>query len=64
MNNEKPKSHGMIHQPRVKPLTIDKLITAIYDDNFSHIDFIENMGGECDCNIHIVLDTIMKYWTN
>jgi hypothetical protein len=55
MNNE---------QPRVKPLTIDKLIDAIYDDNFSHLDFIENMGGDCDCNIHIALDTIVKYWTN
>ena len=56
----------MTNQPhRVKPITVDKLIDVIYDDNFSHLDFIENMNrGSCDCNIHIAIDTIMKYWTN
>lgn len=42
--------------------TIDELVNEIYEDNFSHIDFMENMGGDCDCNIHTTLETIVKYW--
>lgn len=46
-----------------KPYTIDELITMIYEDNENHIDFMENMnGGDCDCNIHMTLNTIMQYW--
>ena len=42
--------------------TINELVTAIYEDNFSHLDFMENMGGgDCDCLIHSVLNTIAKY---
>ena len=37
------------------------LIEKIYEDNFSHIDFMENMGGDCDCNIHQALDLIVNY---
>ncbi len=48
-----------------KPYTIDELVTEIYEDNFSHFHFMENMnGGQCDCNLHITLDTIMQYWGN
>jgi hypothetical protein len=43
--------------------TIDELVNEIYEDNFSHIDFMENMGGDdCDCHIHTTLNTIVKYW--
>lgn len=42
--------------------TINELINEIYEDNYSHLEFEENMGGEdCDCNIHMVLNTIAKY---
>ena len=35
---------------------------AIYEDNYSHIDFIDNMnGGDCDCNIHQTMQTILPY---
>lgn len=41
------------------PYTVDELITKIYEDNYSHIDFMENMnGGDCDCAIHLTMDTI------
>ena len=43
--------------------TIAQLVEQIYEDNFSHIDFMDNMGGEdCDCHIHNTLNTILKYW--
>lgn len=46
-----------------KPYTIDELVTAIYEDNYSHIEFMENMnGGDCDCNIHYAINLIVKYW--
>lgn len=46
-----------------KPYTINELVMAIYEDNYSHFDFDENMGGDpCDCNLHITMNTIMKYW--
>jgi hypothetical protein len=42
--------------------TINDLINEIYDDNFSHLEFEENMGGiDCDCHIHTTLNTIAKY---
>ncbi len=45
-----------------KPYTIDELITNIYEDNFSHLEFMENMnGGDCDCNIHQAMDLIESY---
>jgi hypothetical protein len=45
-----------------KVRTVDDLINAIYDYNFSHLEFEENMGGEeCDCHIHITLNTIAVY---
>jgi uncharacterized Fe-S center protein len=45
-----------------KPYSIDELVTTIYEDNFSHLDFMDNMGGDCDCNIHTTLNTILEYW--
>jgi hypothetical protein len=46
-----------------KPYTIVELFEDIYNDNFSHFEFIENMnGGDCDCNLHVTLTTILEYW--
>lgn len=46
-----------------KPYTINELVMEIYEDNYSHFSFEENMGGEpCDCNLHITMNTIMQYW--
>ena len=42
--------------------TLEQLINEIYEDNYSHLDFIDNMGGEsCSCPIHTTLNTIVKY---
>lgn len=42
--------------------TLEQLINDIYEDNYSHLEFDENMGGEsCSCPIHITLNTIVKY---
>lgn len=44
------------------PYTVDELVTKIYEDNYSHFDFMENMGGEdCDCILHSTMNTISKY---
>ena len=46
-----------------KPYTINELVMEIYEQNYSHFDFHENMGGDpCDCNLHITMNTIMQYW--
>jgi hypothetical protein len=43
-------------------MTVDKLINDIYEDNYSHIEFMENMnGGDCDCLIHNTLNLIQSY---
>lgn len=46
-----------------KPLTVEQLVNEIYEDNFSHLEFEWNMGGEpCECKIHQTMATIVKYW--
>ena len=46
-----------------KPGSIDELVTMIYEDNLAHFEFMENMnGGDCDCNLHQTMNTIVKYW--
>jgi len=46
-----------------KPYTISELVQEIYEDNMSHLDFMDNMnGGDCDCNIHQALWLIVQYW--
>ena len=40
---------------------LDQVIQTIYEDNYSHIDFMDNMGGDCDCNIHTVLTLLHEY---
>jgi hypothetical protein len=43
--------------------TIDELVNEMYMDNEPHLEYMENMnGGDCDCNIHTTLNTIVKYW--
>jgi hypothetical protein len=42
--------------------SINDLINEIYMDNEQHLEYMENMnGGDCDCAIHITLNTICKY---
>jgi hypothetical protein len=41
--------------------TLEQLINEIYEDNYSHLEFNDNMGGDCDCHIHTTLNTIVKY---
>lgn len=49
-------------QTKHKPYAIHELITEIYEDNFSHFEFIENMnGGECDCTLHQCMWLIATY---
>jgi hypothetical protein len=46
-----------------KTKTVGDLVDAIYNDNYSHLDFMDNMnGGDCDCQIHLTLNTILEYW--
>jgi hypothetical protein len=46
-----------------KPGSIDELVTMIYEDNLAHFEFMENMnGGDCDCSLHITMQTIIHYW--
>jgi hypothetical protein len=43
-------------------MTANELIQKIYDENYSHFEFMENMnGGDCDCYLHITLDTMFIY---
>lgn len=44
--------------------TFDKVILKIYNDNYSHLDFMDNMGGDCDCVIHTVLNFLHDYEVN
>ena len=47
---------------KYKPHTIDELVNAIYEDNYSHFDFMENMnGGDCDCFLHQTINLISAY---
>lgn len=43
-------------------MTVEHLLSDIYEDHWSHIDFIDAMnGGDCDCVIHSTLNMICKY---
>jgi hypothetical protein len=39
----------------------NKVINLIYEDNYSHLDFMDNMGGDCDCIVHNVLNYLHEY---
>ena len=46
-----------------KPYTIDELCQTIYETNLEHIQYIDEMNaGDCDCRVHITLNTIVEYW--
>ena len=43
-------------------MSVIQLMSDIYEDNWSHIDFIENMnGGDCDCKLHNAMDLMYEY---
>lgn len=44
-----------------KDKTVNKVIQLIYEENQSHLDFMDNMGGDCDCNIHQLLIGLAGY---
>jgi len=51
-------------QTKTNEKTIAQLVEDIYEDHYSHIDFMDNMnGGDCDCQIHSTLNTILEYWS-
>lgn len=44
-----------------KPYTINELVDELISYDESHIEFIDNMnGGDCDCSLHITLNTIAQ----
>jgi hypothetical protein len=46
-----------------KAQTVFELVEQICEENYSHIEFMDNMGGDpCDCRICTTLNTIMEYW--
>ena len=46
-----------------KPYSIDELVQTIYEDNLEHFEYIDEMNsGDCDCRLHITLNTIIEYW--
>lgn len=58
--------HGTIGNYRkggsmTKTEVFNEVINTIYEDNFGHVDFMDNMGGDCDCNIHNVLNFLHEY---
>lgn len=43
--------------------TVEQLVNEIYEDNYSHFDFMENMAsGDCDCSLHAAMELIGTYW--
>ena len=41
-------------------ITTDELIEYIYDENLEHFDD-RDTSDDCDCHIHITLQTMVKY---
>ena len=56
------KGGGMRTVSKLRAMTVGTLVDEIYDDNYSHLEFMDNMGGDCDCNIHSALELILEYW--
>ena len=43
-------------------ITVDELMQKIYDEHYSHFDFMDNMnGGDCDCKLHMAMDLMYEY---
>jgi len=47
---------------KLRAITVGNLVDEIYNDNYSHLELVDNMGGDCDCVIHTTLETILEYW--
>jgi len=47
---------------KLRAITVGNLVDEIYNDNYSHLEFMDNKGGDCDCVIHTTLETILEYW--
>ena len=48
---------------KLRAMTVGTLVDEIYNDNYSHLEFMDNMGGDdCDCHIHSALNLILQYW--
>ena len=56
------KGGGMRTVEKLRAMTVGTLVDEIYNDNYSHLEFMDNMGGDCDCNIHSALELILEYW--
>ena len=52
----------MITVEKLRAMTVGTLVDEIFEDNYSHLELIDNMGGDCDCAIHTTLAIILKYW--
>lgn len=45
-----------------KKYAISEVINTIFEDNFSHFEFIYEMnGGDCDCDLHTTIKTLRLY---
>jgi fucose 4-O-acetylase-like acetyltransferase len=52
-----------LKEVQYKPYTIYEVVTMIYENNLDHFEFMDNMnGGDCDCNLHTTIKTIVHYW--
>lgn len=40
---------------------VKEVISQLYEDNYSHFDFMDNMGGDCDCNLHQTMGVLFGY---
>lgn len=58
----KPQDFCKINTMQTKPYTIEELIHEMWESNYSHFEFMDNMnGGDCDCNLHVTINTIADY---
>ena len=55
--------HGIIgYYRKGGSMTVDELMRKVYDEHFSHFDFMDNMnGGDCDCKLHNAMDLMYEY---
>jgi hypothetical protein len=48
---------------KLRAMTVGQLVDEIYNDNYSHLEFMDNMnGGDCDCNVCGAINLILEYW--
>ena len=48
---------------KLRAMTVGQLVDEIYNDNYSHLEFMDNMnGGDCDCNVCNSINLILEYW--